>query len=180
MFKKILVTAVIASAMNVAVASPVPYVGASLGIVNNSTTSGVVNGSAGVFRGMPFSVLAGYGGVLSQGFYLAGELAGTVGTGEISNSNGLKTTYGYAASVVPGVMLSEHTLGFARAGVVRSRFSNVSSMATGGQFGVGMQAGLTQNVDLRGEYDFTAYRSVGNVGAPRSDAFNLGLIYKFD
>ena len=179
MMKKILMTAALASVVNVAAASSAPYVGASLGIVNNSTSSGVVNGAAGVFRGLPFNVFAGYGGLLDQGFYLAGELTGTLGTGEISNANGLKTTYGYGASIIPGVQLSDHTLAFARAGVVRSRFSSVNAMSTGGQVGLGLQTSLTQNVDLRGEYDFTAYRSVSTVGAPRSDAFTVGLVYKF-
>jgi len=81
-------------------------------------------------------------------------------------------------------MLSDHTMAYARLGVVRTRFSDTSSTQTGGQFGVGMQTTVTQNVDLRGEYVYTAYSSFNNsissISSPRSDAFNLGLIYKFD
>lgn len=184
MFKKILLTsAIMMTSAGVAMATPAPYVGASLGI-NVNTTSSAANSQAANFRGVPFSLFAGYGGVVSQSFYLAGELTGTAGTAELSNNNSLKTTYGYGASVIPGVMLSDHTLAFARGGFVRSRFSNQSKSVSGGQLGLGLQTSLTQNLDLRGEYDFTGYKSV-NVGgarisAPRADAFNLGLVYKFE
>lgn len=184
MFNKvILASALLASTISVAMANTAPYVGAGLGITANTTTNGG-GGNAGMFRGIPVNVFAGYGGVINQDFYLAGELSGTVGTGEISSKNGVRTSYGYGASVIPGVMLSDHTLAFARAGVVRSNFTRNNKMSTGGQFGLGLQTSLTQDIDLRGEYDFTAYRTVsnssGSVKSPRSDAFNLGVVYKFD
>lgn len=192
MVKNFLVaTAIMASSVSVAFANSTPYVGAGLGIATNTSSSvatGVINGvvqnSPGNFRGVPFNVFAGYGGVVNQNFYLAGEVNGTIGTAELSNNNGLKTSYGYGVSIIPGVMLSDHTLAYGRLGVVRSRFTNANNSQTGGQFGVGLQTCVTQNVDIRGEYDFTAYRSlnnsIGRVSSPRQDAFNLGLIYKFD
>jgi hypothetical protein len=177
--KKILFPLVMLASTGVALANPSPYVGANIGITTN-TTSNNGNNQAANFRGIPVNLFAGYGGILSQNFYLAGEIFGTLGTGEIDGKGGVKTTYAYGASMIPGVMLSDHTMGFARVGVIRSRFSSVSSYSTGGQFGVGMQSTLTQNVDVRGEYDFGAYRSVGGISSPRQDAFNLGLVYKFD
>jgi outer membrane immunogenic protein len=192
MLKKfLLASAIVSVTSSIAVANPAPYIGAGLGIVTN-TSSSVANSKVGTtilsqpgnFRGVPFNLFAGYGGVVSQTIYLAGEVFGTVGTGEISNSNELKTTYGYGASVIPGVLLSDHTLAFVRAGLVRTRFSSANSTRTGGQIGLGLQTCVTQNVDVRGEYDYTSYgsfnNSIGNVSSPRSDAFNLGLIYKFD
>lgn len=192
MVKKILLaTAIMAATTNAALAYSTPYLGASVGIATNTSSSvatGTINNavqySPANFRGVPFSVFAGYGGIINQNFYLAGEVFGTVGTAEIANNNNLKTTYGYGASVLPGVMLSDHTLAFARAGLVRTRFNNGNNTQTGGQIGLGLQTCVTQNVDLRGEYDFTAYRSfnnaIGRVSSPRQDAVNLGLIYKFD
>lgn len=189
MLKKVLFTsAVLALTSSVAFANAGPYVGAGLGVQVN-TSSGVASGipvssNPGNFRGVPFNVFAGYGSVINQNFYLAGELNGTLGTGEISNSNKMKTSYGYGASVLPGVMLSDHTLAFARVGIVRTRFSDANQTATGGQVGVGLQTSLTQNVDVRGEYDYTGYgsfnNSVGRVSSPRTDAFNASLIYKFE
>ncbi len=75
MFKKIiLASAILAATVGVAsAAETAPYVGASIGITNNSVTYNN-NSTYGAFRGVPFSLFAGYGGVLSQSFYLAGEL----------------------------------------------------------------------------------------------------------
>ena len=193
MLKKFLfASAIVALTSSAAIANPAPYVGAGLGIVANTsssvavvrTSNNTVFTQPGNYRGVPFNVFAGYGGVVSQSFYLAGELSGTVGTAEISSKNGLRTTYGYGASIIPGIMLSDHTLAFARAGLVETRFSDADKTRTGGQLGLGLQTSVTQNVDIRGEYDFTGYNSynnaLGRVSSPRTDAFNLGLVYKFD
>lgn len=176
-----------------ALANPVPYVGAGLGIVTN-TSSSVAKGSVatpfgrytfaqpGNFRGVPVNVFAGVGSLINQNFYIGGEVNGTIATGEIESNNGLRTTYAYGASVIPGLMLSDHTMAYARAGVVRTRFTSANETRTGGQIGLGLQTSVTQNIDVRGEYDFTAYGSfnngVGRISAPRSDAFNLALLYK--
>ncbi len=186
MFKKLLCVSSLLISTAVT-AHPAPYVGAGLGVNVITSTSVATSsgfGQAANFRGVPYNVFLGYGGVVTDTFYLAGELTGTLATSTISNKNGLKTSYGYGVSVLPGVMLSDHTLAFARAGFVRTRFTNAHSMQTGGQLGAGLQTSVTQNVDLRGEYDFTAYHSFdnnhGRISAPRSDAFNLSLIYKFE
>lgn len=184
MLKKLIIgSAILVTTSGAAFANAAPYVGAGLGVLANTTNSA----NSGSYRGVPFNVFAGYGGVLTESFYLAGELTGTLTTGVIADNGMIKSTYSYGASILPGVMLSDHTLAFLRAGVVRTRFSEISTSQTGGQFGFGMQTSLTQSVDLRGEYDFTAYRSVNAKFAgtrysakPRQDAFNLSLVYKFD
>lgn len=176
-------------------ASPAPYVGGSIGIITNTTqnlftniinSQGFLISTPGNFRGLPFNAFLGYGGLVSQNCYLSGEIGGTVGTATLSNGQ-LKTSYGYGASLLPGLILSDFTMGYARLGVVRSRFSDQGQTVTGGQLGAGIQTNLTQNIDIRVEYVFTAYQSFngsaggyGHVDAPRSDACNLGLIYKFD
>lgn len=190
MLKKFLLASAIAAATTgVALASASPYIGASVGILSN-TNNVKVSGSnftGGAYRGIPFNVFAGYGGVLGQSFYLAGEIFGTVGTSNISDDTQMKTSYGYGASVIPGLMLCDNTLVYARAGILTSRFPNNNESQNGGQVGVGMQSNLTQNVALRGEYDFVAYQAKNyNLGvttasvAPRSDQFSLGLVYKFE
>lgn len=179
MFKKIvLASAILAATAGVASANPAPYLGASVGVSNVSSKN--VAGLANYHRGVPFKLFAGYGGIVSDSLYLAGELEGTVGTANITDKNALKTTYGFGLSVIPGVQLSKDTLAYVRAGVVRTRFKEVKKYATGGQFGFGLQTAVASNIDLRGEYDFTAYKNVANIKAPRSDAFNLGLVYKFN
>jgi opacity protein-like surface antigen len=138
----------------------------------------------GYFRGIPFNVFAGYGGAINPNFYLAGEVFATLATAEISDHNNLKTSYGYGVSVLPGLMLSDHTFGFVRAGLVRTRFPDAGGTETGGLFGAGLQTTVTQNIDVRAEYDYSFYSSFDNVydkiSSPSSDAFNLSLIYKFD
>lgn len=180
MFKKLLIaSSLLVASTGVALANPAPYVGASLGVVVNTPN----NSWAGSYRGVPLNLFAGYGGIVTENFYLAGELQGTVGTPEISGNGWLRSSYGFGASILPGLMLCDQTLLFARLGVVNTHFSKFDRNATGGEFGLGMQTSLTQNVDLRGEYDFSAYRSVSRDGLstnPRSDQFTVGLVYKFD
>lgn len=179
MFKKLLiVTAVLATSSSIVMANTAaPYFGASTG-VNNITAS-----NSGSYRGAPATIFAGYGQTVNQNIYLGGEVFGTLGTMTLTNSSvgaaGLKTTYGIGASFMPGVMLTDRTLAFLRAGIVRSRFSTIKDTATGGQIGLGMQTNLMQNWDVRGEYDYTGYSKISGI-SPRSDLFNLGVVYKID
>lgn len=184
MFKKIiLASSVLALSTSIALAAsqPAPYVGAGLGIVNNSVPN---KSGFSAYRGVPFNVFAGYGGLMNQSFYLAGELGATLGTGSLSDNNQLKTSYSYGASIMPGVMINDSTLAFGRVGVLKSEFtSSGGTSRSGGQFGAGLQTSLTQNVDIRGEYDFVAYESERTNGvsiAPRSDQFNVSLVYNFN
>ncbi|HVY53186.1 MAG TPA: outer membrane beta-barrel protein [Gammaproteobacteria bacterium] len=177
MLKRILVAgAALALTSGVAFAG-VPYIGASVGEITNTTDTSNKN-----FRGLPLMLHAGYGSLLSPNLYLAAELFGTLGSATL-NDNGLKTTYGYGASLIPGVLLGDHTMTYVRAGVVRSRFTASGTPnrdVNGGQLGLGMQIGMTQSLDLRGEYTYTAYQTFSGISAPRQDQFTLGLIYKFD
>lgn len=176
MLKKLLVASIMmAISSSMAWAVNAPYVGASLGVVNNTAT-------ANNFRGVPLTLTAGYGATLNQNVYLGGEVFGTLGTSTLSNNphdTSLRTTYNYGASFTPGVLLSDHTMTFVRLGVVKTRFSNLSKNTSGGQIGFGMQSSVTQNWDIRGEYDYTKYNNVAGV-SPRADAFNVGLVYKFE
>ncbi len=178
MYKKLLIaSAILATSSTVALASGAPYLGASLGVVDNTANTGS-------FRGMPLTINGGYGATVNQSIYLGGELFGVLGTSTLdkhtTRSNpSLKTTYGYGVSFIPGYMLSDHTMAYARVGVVKTHFSNIDDTATGGQVGLGLQTSVTQNWDVRGEYDYTKYRRINGV-SPQSDAFNLGLVYKFE
>lgn len=180
MFKKLLIAcAVMAATTAPAFASieSAPYLGASFGVKANTA-------SLSNYDGLIATVFGGYGATVSQTFYLAAELFADIGSLNMSNhtnnSTGVRSSYGFGASILPGLELNDHTTAYMRLGVVRSEFSAASQMATGGQFGLGLQTMLTQNWDLRGEYIYTAYQSVtGVVGNPRSNQFMLGAIYKF-
>ncbi len=178
MFKKLLVaSAILATSSTLAFANGAPYAGISVGVVDNTA-------GTGSFRGLPLTINGGYGAIVNQNVYLAGEVFGVIATSSLNTNqnpgqSNLKSTYGYGLSFIPGLMLSDHTMGYARLGVVKTRFTGLSDTATGGQIGLGLQTSITQNWDLRGEYDYTDYRRVSGV-SPQADAFNLGFVYKFE
>lgn len=177
MLKKILLTTAAFALTSGVVFANAPYVGVSIGEATNTTSSLNRN-----FRGLPLTLNVGYGSLLSPNLYFGTELFGVLGTASL-NDNGLKSTYGYGVSFLPGILLGDHTMTFVRAGVVRSHFTASSARdhnVNGGQLGLGLQLGLSQNLDLRGEYIYTAYRSFSRISSPRQDALNFGLVYKFD
>ena len=174
MLKKILIaTAVLAASSTIAFANGVPYVGASIDVQANTAKSGTASA-----RVMPGSIFAGYGATVAPNVYLGGEIFGDVGS-IVLNNNGLKSSYGIGASIIPGVMISEHTMAYARAGLVRTHFTSLGTNVNGGQLGLGMQADINHDWAVRTEYDYTAYRTTHNV-TPRADEFKVGLVYKID
>jgi opacity protein-like surface antigen len=186
MFKKCLfLTTLLASNIATASYGPYPYVGAGIGITANTSTSNTY----GSYRGVPIDLLLGFGGLVYQNFFLAGELTATLYTADLSNQGAVRTNYGAGISILPGIELCDHTLLFARLGAVRTHFSQVrvpttstTANLTGAEFGVGMQANVTQNIDIRGEYNFITYGNLnagGYSAKPRSDVFMTSLIYKF-
>lgn len=178
MFKKLIIAATILTASTSVFANSSVYVGAGLGVATNTASNS--NGSTGFFRGFPATVLAGWSTIVDPDLYLAGELSATMGTFEIENKNKMKTSYGYGISFVPGLMLGEHSVAFGKVGIVRSHFTNVSDSETGIVLGMGMQASMTQNIELRVEYNFTAYGDVSGIKSPRQDVSIASLVYRFD
>ena len=173
MFKKLVATsAILAASSGIAFAQASPYLGASLGVKSDNSTRELVGTVAG-----------GYGATLgaAQNFYLGGEIFADLGSASLSNNMHARTTYGFGASVLPGIVLNKNTIGYLRAGFITSRFNNVNVSSTGAQLGAGLQTNLVQHWDLRGEYVYTAYHHVSNmVGSPKADQFNLGVVYKLD
>jgi opacity protein-like surface antigen len=177
--------------LNLAHASP--YFGLSTGIiVNTSDEVGVSGDNVGNFRGMPVTLSVGYDFDLHGTFSLGGEAFFTPTTGKLNSSYGnyLTTTYGYGLSFIPGIQLSEHTLAYARLGWVGAHFEDQNSNANGGQFGLGLKTSVTQNWDVRVEYDITSYE-IDNAWRDRwnpfrsststvsSDQFIFGVVYRF-
>lgn len=155
-------------------AKPAPYAGAGLSFLSNGGMPTVKNGT--IVRNLLPNLFVGYGGVINQNFYLAGELNATSAT--------------LGASILPGLMISENTLLFARAGVLGAfiKSTNLSTglsktrPAIGGQFGAGIQTSITQKIDVRGEYTNWYFPSVGSSPSRSFDTnvVSASLIYKFD
>jgi opacity protein-like surface antigen len=136
------------------------------------------------YRGISPKLALGYGAVLGQSFFLAGEVSATIGTAILSNNTGstntsLRVNRSYDFSILPGMLFSEHTMGFLRFGVVSSNFSQSEETATGGEIGVGLQFAVANCWYIRGEYIYTTYSATENVGAAVSDTFALGAVYTF-
>ncbi|MES2217583.1 MAG: outer membrane beta-barrel protein [Pseudomonadota bacterium] len=176
MFKKLLVSSAILAIASSTAFAGAPYIGARTGVIVNTATN--VN-----FRGLPGTLFGGYGAGLGQGFYLGGEVFVTLGSATITD-NGLKSGYAYGFGILPGILISDHTMGYLRVGLVQTQFSPTNqgnSTVTGGQLGLGLQTSLTQNWDLRGEYTYTASKSVKGVsGNPRTDETTIAMVYKVD
>lgn len=134
------------------------------------------------FRAIFPQLAAGYWDVIDC-FYFAGELffvPFTVGISETNNqrSESVSTTYQYGISFLPGLLLTENVVAYLRGGYVATRFWGPDTMKSGGQFGVGIQSDISVNWSLRGEYDYTAFKSVAALGSPHTDQFGVSFIYK--
>jgi hypothetical protein len=126
----------------------------------------------------------GYGEYLDSALYLAGEaflLPGAIMlTNNTSSGDSAKSTYAFGLSLIPGIKITDLSMGYVRVGIIDSCFSSASATRPGLQLGLGLQTALNQNWDIRAEYDYTVYRSITSVGTPKSDWVGLGAIYKFD
>lgn len=138
------------------------------------------------YRGFAPRFAVGYGTEIPETIVLVGaEIFGTYGSLLITNNhpNGeasVRTSREIGLSVLPGVRLNKSTIGFARLGVVTDVFSTSNTSKAGGQFGVGIETTMTDSWDIRGEYDYTAFGSVGQGrGSPGADTYMIGFVRRF-
>lgn len=177
MFKKMLIaSAILAASSSAALAASAPalYLGPSIGLVNNTSDNNPA------YRGIHGNLALGYGGIVSPNVYLAAEFFGEPGSFKVSGNTLLKSKWGFGLSLIPGWYFSDKTMGYLRVGAIGTRFSQGNVTKAGGQLGVGLQTNVCQNWDIRGEYVWSKYGSFSGISSPNSDAFNLGLIYKFE
>lgn len=154
-----------------------PYLGLSIGSRTNFAPSGAS------YHGFEGTLSAGYAAMLNPDWYLAGEVfvgdSANIDNFRDASGDGVRTSWNYGLSLIPGYMITNHVLGYVRVGAQRARFSTEGTSKTGWHTGVGLQTNLYSNWDLRGEYVFSKYASISGLGKPRSNQFNLGLVYKF-
>lgn len=162
-----------------------------------------INTSFGT-HGIKGGMMAGYSGVLNPYMYLATEVFVNLGQTRtaikpISDIDllpltraKLTTPYDFGMSILPGYMFSPCVTLYGRAGFIRTKFEfdsyiddssrSKTNSVYGGQFGFGLLVGLTRQINVRLEYDYTSYRSLsafGNIIMPQNNQVNLGLFYKF-
>ncbi len=137
------------------------------------------------FRGLPAQIALGYAD-WSNRYYMAAELFYIPATLVLSDMRGnpsaptAKSSTSIGVSLIPGALIYKKILGFIRVGLVSSRFVAPNSMKMGAQLGAGLQARLMDQIALRGEYIYTGYGSVAQIGTPHINALSLGFLYYFD
>ena len=179
------------------IAAPVPYVGIKLALDSGSWD--FHNAADNTFHygsnGAAIGIFGGLGQIVAQKYYVGGELFLNDSSTKTANkviglgtTAKLRTTYSFGFSVLPGIMLSPDTMLFARAGLVETQYTlsqkpggEQNTLATGGQAGIGLALSLGKNLDLRGEYTYSAYARFSSLGSkisPRSNELSFGFVYK--
>jgi len=209
MFKKIGISmAILLMSSNAAFADTMlPYLGAELGYdtgkwkIKDVTSVKTSADSNGVFGGL----FAGLSWTLAPQFVVNTEIFGeesstSISTQQINITGGtaqakLRIKYSYGGSVLPGFKFTDIAMGYLRVGVIRSQFNLHQTIpptgstsnwgqnnATGGQFGVGVQANVNSSWGVRGEYDYVTYNSFtifGNTISAHDNQFKIGVLYNF-
>lgn len=205
MFKKLVIASLILGSSTAFAVNGTPYVGADIGINHQMFDDKVLDsridfGDTGIL----INLNAGYGALVTQKIYVGGEVFASMTGSEVEGAKlnddtfslKFKTKYSYGASILPGVMLSNDTMLYARAGIIRTRFDvkeEASAIAsnfiptgsdentvTGGQLGLGIKTKLVRNIDVRGEYAYSSYHSfstMGNKINPSSGQATIGFVY---
>ena len=167
-----------------------PYIGASIG--PRIALSGVPL----TYIGAQGTLSAGWGHIWKQRYYLAAEIYGA-NSAKLKNygrfnqgvtSYTLQPTWDYGVDLMPGLMINDTTLGYARVGfeqtrmILNSALGSTGVNADGWRVGGGLQTNVYKNLDLRAEYIFTDYGTLthyANAGNQFAMLGNLGLVYKF-
>jgi opacity protein-like surface antigen len=167
------------------------------------STSGVFNGT-----GWVGGLFLGYGQMLSDMFYLGGEIFGDISGVDdtvlsvsdpdepLSASSKFEVNGSYGLALLPGIKLNDAPLGYIRLGwnwaklnakgTVTDDGVTVSNSKTntsnGFNLGLGMETLLVDNWSVRTEYSHTWYNSfssgAGTVN-PSDNQYMLGVVYHF-
>lgn len=147
-------------------------------------------------EGIGGTLFVGYGMTFMDRYYLALEGFGDITSNSSQIGAGLKFDQEWSAGVrlTPGIKLTDSTTLYAIAGWINSEFKFKDNTGTitdtekhlnGLQTGLGIETMVTQNIGLRGEWDwnyFGAYK-VGGVKVfnhPTVDQFKFGIDYHFN
>lgn len=142
------------------------YAGFGIDMINNKGYTGL----------MP-KALAGYGIYYGQArnFYSALEVGGGAGSIPLSTNN---TRYRVSAfanlSILPGYMIYDDVLLYARLGAQSTRYTKLNSTNTGGLYGIGLESFSilnSQRWHARFEYDYANNKNLNQ--------FIMDIIYKF-
>lgn len=133
------------------------------------------------FRGLAPRLSLGYLQPCGNYAY-AGEVFFTPSTLTLSDTknpgaSSTRTSLNVGASFMPGTYFYKDLLGYARIGLVNTKFSSPNVFRVGTQLGFGLQSSLNPCWSLRGEYLYTIYGSVSKVGTPNTNQVGVSLVY---
>lgn len=135
------------------------------------------------YNGMAPRLTVGYEDMLTPVIYTGVEVFSNPTTFKTYNNpnnlGSLRATYSYGASILPGINFDNTIIGYGRLGIIRTRFDNLGKVKSGTEYGVGLQWNLNDLWSARGEYDYTKYNNIANIGHPSSNTYSIGLMYRF-
>jgi opacity protein-like surface antigen len=135
------------------------------------------------YNGIGPRLTLGYDDMLNERLYAGAEVYTSPTTFKVYNNpnniGSLRITYTYGASILPGINFDNTIIGYARLGVVRSRFDNLGVVKSGTVYGLGIQWVLTDLWRARFEYQLTKYNNITNIGHPDGNTTMVGLMYNF-
>ena len=177
MKKLALIPLFLAAGFSVSANATNTYVGMMMGIQNIST-------STARFRGMRPGAFIGYGQMMSEDFYLAGELnasfSATISDNADAGAESTRSTFMTTLGILPGMMINNVSMTYLRIGGAYSRFSGASANLYGLVTGLGLETALTPDWSMRIEYDLTTFRGSSGLSTPRSDEAFMSMKYTFD
>lgn len=158
------------------------YIGGEVGGVNSSTK---VNDSDRYFgQGITGGLFAGYGLTFGS-FYFGAEANGSLSSLKTTlGATDLNRKYGFGIAGRAGYVMAPSTMAYGVVGWERGRFeaklnnASENTWADGLRLGAGVEHKLTQNISLRGEFDFTNWQKKEGI---RSHEYSLkaGVSYRF-
>ena len=176
-FTKLLVLGTIVSAPLTTAYAGSFYVGAALPYL-------VINSGSASNQGFNPRLTFGYGALLTNWFYLSGEVFGgpfylqTYNNDEPLKGN-LRVTYSYGASLLPGVNFDGALVMYLRLGAIGTRFNQTGSNKVSWQGGIGLEDRISPEWSIRGEFDRTSYGSVGAYNSVTSSEYAIAFNYHF-
>lgn len=147
-------------------------------IVHQSITAG----DAG-YEGLSAQVAAGYGTFAKDPLYFAAEIFASPKSITIHDNSvpegSLKAGSSYGISIIPGYRFDDLIMAYVRLGLIYTNFTSFDTTRRGYQGGGGIEVALTSNWSARGEYVYTSYSNLDDMGTPKNGQFGLGAIYRF-
>lgn len=180
MKKQALLFAVLASVASFNSYAGNTYIGAGLGIQS-------IDASTSKFRGWRPGLFIGYGDRMDEDndcYYLAGELAISWAS-EMSDqytirSQSLRISPELSLSLIPGMIFAPDTMGYLRLGLGEGRQRATTDWLRAVIVGAGVEYNLTPAWAIRGEVDYTTFKSVAVIGVPRSWDGTISFKYTYD